>query len=189
MNFLAHLYLAGNDDDSIIGNFIADHVKGSLIDTYPDKIKQGIRFHRSVDEFTDNNQIVRYTILNLRPHFHKYAGVVLDMYYDHFLGVNWKEYSDETLEVFTNRMYSVLMKSYDKLPARSQYILPYMRAENWLLHYREFDGLHSALSGISQRTKFASNLTQAVSHLKSNYQFYSNSFNEFFPELLDFSHS
>lgn len=187
MNFLAHLYLAGNDPESIIGNFIADHVKGSAIDTYSQGVIKGIRFHRSVDEFTDNNDIVHEAVVRLRPAFRKYAGVVLDMYYDHFLANAWDEYSNEELFDFTRRMFEVIKASHHILPARSKYILPYMMADNWLMNYKYFDGLHKALSGISRRTKFESNLESAVENLKNDYDYYKESFNQFFPQLIEFS--
>lgn len=187
MNFLAHLYLAGNNKYSIIGNFIADHVKGNTIDLYNEEIRKGIRFHRSVDEFTDSNETVRHTLVGLRPFFHKYAGVVLDMYYDHFLANSWSRYSTEQLEDFTARMYEVLRSSYDILPQRSRYMLPYMMNDDWLLNYKHFEGLHMALSGISRRTTFASGLEDAVDHLKGNYHVYEKSFEEFFPQLLEFA--
>lgn len=187
MNYLAHLYLSGNDKESIIGNFIADHVKGIKIDSYSHGVKTGILYHRSIDEFTDNNEIVRETLINLRPHFRKYSGVVLDMYYDHFLGVEWLEYSDTPLDEYTLAMYAVLKEAYNELPPRSQYILPYMMSENWLLNYRTFEGLHNSFSGIASRTKFYSNLESATEHLKSEYYFYKKSFDNFFPQLVDFS--
>ena len=189
MNFLAHLYLADNDDDSIIGNFIADHVKGNSINLFGDTIKRGIRFHRMIDEYTDRNDIVMETVVNLRPHYRKYAGVVLDMYYDHFLGTQWARYSNEPLPDFTHRIYSVLTSHMSILPKRSQYILPYMIEGNWLLNYRHFDGLHRALSGIASRTKFNPGLESSVEHLKDNYEFYRSSFNEFFPQLIKYSKS
>lgn len=187
MNFLAHLFLAGNNKYSIIGNFIADHVKGSSIDLYNEEIKQGIRFHRKIDQYTDSHEVVRRTIPTLRPNFHKYAGVVLDMYYDHFLGNNWERYSNESLEEFTGRIYEILRSSYDILPQRSRFMLPFMMAENWLLNYRNFEGLHQALAGISRRTTFGSGLENAVDHLKNHYELYQVSFNDFFPQLQAFA--
>ncbi len=187
MNFLAHLFLAGDDPENIIGNFIADHVKGSAIDTYSQGIIKGIRFHRAVDEFTDNNDIVHEAVVRLRPAFKKYAGVVVDMYYDHFLANAWDDYSNEELIDFTRRMFEVIKSSHHLLPARSKYILPYMMADNWLLNYKYFEGLHRALSGISRRTKFESNLENAVENLKGDYEYYKRSFNQFFPQLIEFS--
>lgn len=189
MNFLAHLYLSEDNIDSIVGNFIADHVKGSSIDNYSNEIKSAIRFHRSIDQYTDNHAVVQETLVHLRPEFRKYSGVVLDMYYDHFLAANWNNWSDEKLDDFTRRMFKTLNSRISSLPQRSQYILPYMIAENWLLNYRNFEGLNRALSGISSRTKFYSNLENATKHLKKNYQVYENSFNQFFPDLIRFSKS
>lgn len=185
MNFLAHLFLAENNKESIIGNFIADHVKGNAINTYKQEIIDAIRFHRSVDEYTDNHPTVKTAVENLRPQYRKYSGVVLDMYYDHFLALYWDQYSMEPLEQFTARIFKILTESYNLLPPRSQFILPYMMSENWLLNYRELDGLHKALSGIANRTKFRSDLFTAAKHLRMNYQYYSNSFNEYFPQLID----
>jgi acyl carrier protein phosphodiesterase len=187
MNFLAHLYLAGDKPESIIGNFIADHVKGNAIDTYSEGIQKGIRFHRSIDEFTDNNDIVHEAVIRLRPEFRKYAGVVLDMYYDHFLANAWSEFSNEKLIDFTHRMFEVVKSAHFLLPARSKYILPYMMTDNWLVNYKNFDGLHRALEGISRRTKFESNLENAVEFLKKDYEYYRLSFNQFFPQVIEFS--
>lgn len=188
MNFLAHLYLSANDDESIIGNFIADHVKGKAIDSYSEGVVQGIRWHRMVDVFTDNHPVVNETKLPLRHDFRKYAGVVLDMYYDHFLGIHWNDYSKESLKLFTDRVYDVLLSNMERLPRRSQFIIPHMVRQNWLMNYRTFEGLHSALSGIASRTVFHSNMENAVIHLKKNYAYYNNSFERFFPELVSFCH-
>lgn len=187
MNFLAHLYLSDDNSDSIVGNFIADHVKGNRIELYSDEIKSAIRFHRTIDQFTDSHAVVQETLKHLRPEFRKYSGVVLDMYYDHFLAANWNKWSSESLTDFTRRMFRTLNSRFSILPQRSQYILPYMIAENWLLNYKNFDGLNRALSGISSRTKFYSNLENATNHLKGNYTTYEDSFNQFFPDLIAFS--
>ncbi len=186
MNFLAHFFLSHTDHESIIGNFIADQVKGSRIHEYTEGIIKGIRWHRMVDEYTDKHPVVRETQVLLRSDFRKYSGVVLDMYYDHFLGKHWSTYSNESLNDFTGKVYNVLVSNLDMLPQRSQYILTYMVKQNWLLNYRTFEGLHSALSGIASRTVFHSNMEFGVSHLKSNYAYYNASFKQFFPELLDF---
>lgn len=187
MNFLAHLYLSKEDSDSMIGNFIADHVKGSAIDTYTDEIKKAILFHRSIDQYTDSHAVVQETLVYLRPDFKKYSGVALDMYYDHFLAANWNKWSDEPLTDFTSRIFKTLNSRISILPKRSQYILPYMISENWLVNYKNFDGLNRALSGIASRTNFFSNLENATNHLKANYSLYQKSFNDFFPELVEFS--
>lgn len=183
MNFLAHLYLSGDDPDIIIGNFIADHVKGRKMDRYRTGIQDGIRLHRAIDSYTDTHGVVKETVEYLRPGFRKYAGVALDMFFDHFLASGWPAWSAEPLEAFTGRMYRVLMGSFVILPARTRYMLPFMMQHNWLLHYREIEGLNHALNGMARRTVFRSNLENAAGELQDNYGFYRERFNLFFPDL------
>lgn len=187
MNFLAHLYLSENKTESIVGNFIADHVKGNNIDLYNDEIKSGIKFHRTVDSFTDHNTTTHEAIIHLRPYYRKYAGVVLDMYYDHFLASGWDQWSLEPLTDFSKRMFEALYSSKHLMPLRSQRVLDYLAENDLLIKYRDLEGLNLALTGISKRTTFKSNIETAADHLKDNYSIYRDSFNDFFPQLIDFS--
>lgn len=186
MNFLAHLYLSENKTESIVGNFIADHVKGNTIDLYNDDIKSGIRFHRSVDSFTDHNTTTHEAIIHLRPYYRKYAGVVLDMYYDHFLASGWDQWSSEPLTDFSIRMFDVLKSSGHLMPLRSQRLLAYLAENDMLVKYKDLDGLKLALTGISKRTTFISNIETAAEHLNDHYSYYSDSFNHFFPQLVEY---
>ncbi len=187
MNFLAHLYLSGNDRGIIIGNFIADHVKGRRSEQFSEEIRNGIALHKAIDEFTDNHSVVRGSVTALRPGFRKYAGVVLDMFFDHYLATGWHNWTDEPLEQFSKRMYGVLMDNYSVLPARTKHMLPYMIRGNWLLHYREIEGLNQALNGMARRTAFQSNMDKAAVELRDRYAFYGRQFDSFFPELRAFS--
>lgn len=187
MNFLAHLYLSGDNHEIIIGNFIADHVKGNSVNLYQAGIRSGIALHRSIDSFTDNHLVVRAAVEKLRPGYRKYAGVILDMYFDHFLAVGWNEWSAEPLKQFTSRMYEVLSASYQILPARTRHMLPHMVKHDWLFNYSQFEGLHLALSGMAHRTPFMSKMETAVDKLIDDYAFYQDSFRDFFPDLKDFA--
>jgi acyl carrier protein phosphodiesterase len=80
MNYLAHLYLSADRPLLAIGNFIADHVKGSMADQYDGEVRDGIRLHRMIDEFTDSHPIVEKSKARLRPDFRKYAPVIVDLY-------------------------------------------------------------------------------------------------------------
>lgn len=189
MNFLAHLLLAGRDPHLLVGNFIADHVKGRKIDDYPERIQYGIRMHRAIDSFTDQNPIVRKSILRLRPVYSKYAGVIVDMYYDHFLALHWSQYSSESLLTFTTNSYAILQKHSEFLPARSLRTLTYMSADNWLMAYATMEGMQQAFNGMSRRTVFVSGMENAVTDLVRNYPSYREEFNEYFPELQQFVES
>lgn len=181
MNFLAHLYLSGNIENIITGNFIADHVKGKAILNYHPEIQKGIVLHRKIDTFTDNHPVFIQTRNRLIPGYKKYSGVIADMIYDHFLSANWESYTDESIDAFTSRMYKILMKQYFRLPSKTQRMLPFMAKSNWLKSYGTFEGLERALSGMEQRTPFPSRMSEAVADLREDYALYKNEFELFFP--------
>jgi acyl carrier protein phosphodiesterase len=184
MNFLAHLYLSGDDEEVITGNFIADHVKGDSVMKYSDGIRLGIRLHREIDAFTDTHPVFLKTRDRLNGNYRKYSGVVADMFYDHFLSAEWKTYSDENLEAFTNRIHSILIKRYPVLPEKSQRFIAYMKKFNWFTGYGTFEGLGRALNGMAIRTPFKSGMENAIKDLKADYDLYKNEFQEFFPEII-----
>lgn len=186
MNFLAHLYLSGNDHDIIIGNFIADHVKGNRFYEYSPGIQSGMRLHRAIDQYTDNHPVVRAAVERIRPDFRKYAGVVVDMYFDHFLSAGWTAWSDEPLKSFTSRMYGIINQHLDVLPPRTKLMLPHMENYDWLSNYGNFEGIDRAFRGMARRTPFLSNMESASERLKGDYKYYDDSFNRFFPELTGF---
>jgi acyl carrier protein phosphodiesterase len=187
MNFLAHIYLSGDNEDVLLGNFIADSVKGSDFNKFRENIKAGILFHRAIDSYTDSNLIVEKSKERLRSKYHKYSGVIVDMFYDHFLAENWDLFSNVSLSDFTRNAYGILLKNYPILPSRSKRILPFMIYYNWLKNYSDFDSLQSCFEGMSRRTTFNSKMEFVVNDLKNDYDFYKQDFFNFFPELIKFS--
>lgn len=167
----------------ILGNFIADHVKGKEILNYSEAVRDGILMHRAIDTFTDQHQVVKQSIARLRNDFRKYSGVIVDMYYDHFLSAHWNEYSDIDIHTFTRTRYTTLNSFHSILPARSARLLFYMERQNWLLSYSNFEGMQQAFNGMSRRTTFESNMEFAVANLKSDYEEFGNEFRLFFPDL------
>ena len=186
MNFLAHLYLSGNNNDFITGNFIADHVKGSRINRFNPEIRQGIRFHRLIDVYTDTHPVFNRSRKRLAEKYRKYAGVIVDMFYDHFLSAGWDEYSDESLDAFTYRVYSAILKRKELITERSRNIITYMARDNWLKAYGTIEGIGMALGGMSRRTLFDSRMEEAVNDLTLQYEDYQEDFREFFPELVEY---
>ncbi|MEZ5197849.1 MAG: ACP phosphodiesterase [Bacteroidales bacterium] len=187
MNFLAHLYLSGNDEEIITGNFIADHVKGNKIGVFSKGIQDGIRLHRRIDQYTDAHPVFLQSKSRLAGNYRLYAGVIVDMYYDHFLSANWHQYSHEPIERFTMRMYKILLRKYFILPPKTKGILPFMAKDNWLVGYGKLEGLKRALTGMSRRTPFDSRMENAVIDLRIDYDLYKNEFENFFPEIVLFS--
>ncbi|MBC3541671.1 ACP phosphodiesterase [Rufibacter sediminis] len=188
MNYLAHLFLSGDDKDLRLGNFIADSVRGALIRLYPPRVQQGILLHRLIDSYTDAHPIVAQTKERLRPKFRKYAGVVADVFYDHFLASGFHHYSPLPLPTFAAEAYLQMQTEPGLLPERVLHFLPYMVRQNWLVSYAQVDGITRALQGLSSRAKFDSNMEVAGEELLENYGFYQAEFERFFPQLQAYVH-
>ena len=124
MNFLAHIYLSDHNDDLAVGNFIADSVRGKDYLNFPAQIQKGILLHRAIDTFTDAHPIFRQSTKRLHSRYSHYSGVIVDIFYDHFLAKNWDIYCEIPLENFVAHFYKVLQSHHDILPARIQNLMP-----------------------------------------------------------------
>jgi len=187
MNFLAHIYLSGEDDRITIGNFIADKIHGKAYKKYPIDIQKGILLHREIDTFTDAHPIVRQSTKRLHINYGHYSSVIVDILYDHFLAKNWKAYSTIPLKDFTVSFYNLLEESYEILPLRIKNLMPFMIADNWLLNYSKIEGVQQVLDGMNRRTKYKSKMNEATKELKIHYNEFEEEFTLFFDELITFS--
>ena len=187
MNYLAHIYLSGDNDLVTIGNFIADGIKGKSYKNHPKDIQVGILLHRHIDTFTDAHKTVRQSTKRLHKKYGHYSGIIVDILYDHFLAKNWNRYSDIPLKDYTETFYDSLEEHYDVLPARIQKMMPYMLADNWLLNYASIEGIGKVLDGMNRRTKNRSSMNEATTELKEFYEEFENEFSIFFEELISTS--
>lgn len=187
MNFLAHIYLSGNNKMVTIGNFMADGIYGESYKNYPTDIQKGILLHREIDTFTDAHYIVRQSTKRLHENYSHYSGVIVDILYDHFLAKNWNAYSTISLEVYVDTFYNVLEGHFEILPLRIQRLMPFMIADNWLLNYSKIEGIQRVLEGMNRRSKYKSNMNEATKDLKKFYSEFENEFTLFFEELIIFS--
>ena len=183
MNYLAHLFLSCQDDDLVIGNFIADSIRNKEVATYPLSIQQGIFLHRQIDSYTDTHPIVLQGTRRLYANHRKYAPVVIDIFYDNLLANNWKRYSNEPLAAFAERMYQLLIDRKNDLPLKMQKYVYGMIENNWLLSYGTMAGLQYAFERLDKRTKFKSNFVNAVKDLQKDYDLFNEEFNLFFPDV------
>jgi acyl carrier protein phosphodiesterase len=187
MNFLSHLYLSGNSEGLLIGNFIADSVKGSDYLQYPEEIKKGILLHRKIDTFTDTHHVVEISKSRLRERYRKYAPVIVDVYYDHFLAAGWSRWSDEPLDQYVNKIYALMQKNIGWLPEKSAQFTKYMIRYNILEGYSHTSGIKTVLEGMSRRARFQSDMERSIIDLEEHYSLFSNEFDTFFPELKAFT--
>ncbi len=186
MNFLAHTHLSGDNDPLLFGNFIADAVKGNAFNGFDAEIKKGILIHRKIDSFTDRHEIVKDSIKRVRPAFGKYAGIAVDIYYDHFLAANWRNYDSTDLSDFTVRVYKILARRFLIMPARTRRMLPFLIAQNWLNSYANLDDLKRIFYGMDRRTSFKSGMVDAVAVLKANYSHLQSEFEAYYPLLREY---
>lgn len=189
MNFLAHLYLSPEDEDIVFGNFIADSVKGKVFDNYTQGVQQGILLHREIDQFTDQHDVFKQSKSKLTSKYRMYSGVIVDIFYDHFLAKNWSDYSDKELKIFVLKTYQMLVNRFKILPPRSKRILPFMIAQNWLVNYSNLRDLRRVFRGMSRRTSNSSGMLNAVDDLEEYYEEFENEFKTFFPDIIQHTHS
>ncbi|MCK5171459.1 MAG: DUF479 domain-containing protein [Bacteroidales bacterium] len=184
MNFLAHIYLSGNNEEVKIGNFIGDYVKGSAFHIYPEKIKKGILLHRSIDTFTDKNTHTLDAKLLFAPKYRKYAGVVIDIIYDHFLASSWSKYSFVSLKEYIDDFHELLIKHNDMLPTEVQNFVPKLIYNNRLYSYKNIEGIRLVLSTMSNYTSLPDHSNFAIDVLKNNYEFLKQKFFLFFSDII-----
>jgi len=183
MNYLSHLYLSKDNQEILIGNFIADAVKGNKLNNYPEGIKKGILLHRYIDTFTDTHPISKRSMQRLHPRYRHYKGVIMDIIYDHFLAKHWTKYSSIPLEEYAKNTYDYLHRKSTLFPEKMLPVLNHMTNHNWLVTYSSLNGIELVLNGMNSRTKGLSQMHLAIEDLKSHYEDFESDFFEFFEEL------
>jgi acyl carrier protein phosphodiesterase len=187
MNYLAHLFLAGDSAESLIGNLAGDFVKGQLGDQFTPGIRQGIQMHRRIDAFTDTHpQVAAFRRVLIPDHGH-YARVITDVFFDHFLATSWPRYGHEPLPVFLQRVYRTIDSNVSQLPGRLRFIYPRMRDEQWLLSYVGIEGIRMALTNLSRRLSRRPHLEDATHHLVDSRPELERHFHDFFPDVMAFA--
>lgn len=187
MNFLAHIYLSGNNEFIMLGNFIADIVKGNNFDLLDAGVVKGIKIHRQIDQFTDQHEAVKRSNTFLRPVFGKFSGITTDIFYDHFLALHWSKYSAIPLSEFAEKTYNSIESHLHILPPETKEIFRIMKQNNWLLNYSNLYGIERTMDGMARRTKFDSNLKRGADELRKNYKWHEHNFFEFFPDVETFA--
>jgi acyl carrier protein phosphodiesterase len=183
MNFLAHIYLSGDNDLIKIGNFMADGIRGKQFKDYPVDVQKGIILHRAIDTFTDAHPVFRRSTKKLHSRYHHYAGVIVDVFYDHFLAKNWTTYSNENLSDYITAFYKSLSENTPVLSEKTVKLMPYMIDQNWLLSYQTIEGINNILTQMDGRTKNKSKMRFATEELSELYIEFEEDFTDFFEDL------
>jgi len=183
MNWLAHLLLSEPTPAFRLGGILPDLVSAPLLAGMPSEFQRGIQRHRQIDAYTDSHAIFRRSVQRLNPPFRRFGGIIMDVFYDHFLSVEWKNYCAQPLEQFVADFYVSFDAQQTQLPAETFGHLQRMRAENWLCSYRELAGVQLTLERIGRRLRRQINLGAAVTELEQQYDLLREDFGEFFPQL------
>lgn len=183
MNFLGHLLVSGKAPLVIVGNFMADAVKGRDLSAWSSEVQKGIRMHRHIDSFTDNHPLTLQGRERLREHCGKYAGVALDLFYDHAIASHWNQLSEEPLPDFARRMYALLETHAHLMPPRTQHMLPYMVQNDWLTSYAGIHGISRALNGLALRVPGGEALIGAEQVLQAYKAEFAEECLQFLPDL------
>lgn len=187
MNFLAHLHLSDGSDEGLLGSLMGDFVKGPLDDRYSPGITRGIALHRRIDTYTDAHAIVLRSKSRISPDRRRFAGIMVDMFYDHFLARDWPTFSGEPLPDFSRRTYALLAQHHVLLPERLQRMAPHMIQGDWLGSYAALDAIGSALDGMGRRMKRENRLHDSVEELVRQYDEFAGDFHAFMPDLIRFA--
>lgn len=187
MNYLAHIYLSGKNKTLQIGNFMGDAVKGKKYLNFDSDLQKGILLHRQIDSFTDQHPLVKQSKKRLHPRYGHYRGVLIDIFYDHFLAINWSTYSNTSLNNFIADFYVTLENNHEKLPKKTKLIAPKLIAYNWLEKYEKIEGISRTLHGMKKRIKHDIPIHLGTEDLEAHYDDFNADFNSFFPLLIEHS--
>lgn len=185
MNHLAHCHLGDDSDLGLVSSLMGDFVKGRLDGKdYPETVMKGLRLHRRIDSVTDAHPCVQRSRRRYEPPYRRYAGILTDVFYDHFLARDWQRYHHLPLPEFARRVYTALDTHDDLLPARLKLFRSYMLERDLLVNYREITTINTSLQGIASRLSRENPLGSAISQLETHYEGLERDFHDFFPDMV-----
>lgn len=170
-----------------MGDFVKGPINGALHQRYGSEVMHAIVLHRKIDSFTDAHPIVRASRDRISRERRRYAGVMIDLFFDHFLAKNWEQFHHQRLDQFTRHFYSILSRRHAELPERLQRVAHSMAHHDWLGSYAEVESVAIALNRMSQRLRRENRLFDAADELLANYTEFENDFYSFIPEVSTFA--
>ncbi|OUS25960.1 hypothetical protein A9Q98_11775 [Thalassotalea sp. 42_200_T64] len=184
MNYLAHLFLAQPNNLSLTGNLMGDFTKGLNLKAIPKPIMRGIENHRFVDKFTDNHPDVRALKPLLSDQRRRFAAIISDVVFDHFLVNHWQQFSEQSFAQFSQYSYRQLELSVDLMPEEMRDMVARMISQDWLSSYADIVNTGRAIDSISNRIRFDNHLAGAIAEVEQHYRQYEQVFLTFFPQLV-----
>jgi len=180
------MLLSGADDQILVGNFMGDFVKGPLLDRFPERIRQGVALHRRIDSFASRSDLFQCSRRRLDPHYGLYRGVLVDLFYDHFLVTGWEDWTEEPFEQYLARTRAIIEQNLSELPERLQPLVPVI-FEELLPSYGELSGIGTALARMSRRVTRPNPLEGGEEELLRHYDGLRADFCSFMPLVRSFA--
>jgi acyl carrier protein phosphodiesterase len=187
MNYLAHLFLSPSNEEVQVGNLMGDFIKGKQVNSLPSSVREGVKLHRAIDKFTDDHSAVRQLKTLLTPERKRFHGIISDIAFDHFLAKDWHKYAEQPLNDFAFARYQTLKIHKQVMPLKMAVMVEKMILGDWLTQYKKPESICKAIDGVSRRIRFKNKLHGAGLEVLSVYEQYQLVFEQFFPELIDFS--
>lgn len=186
MNYLAHLHLAFRAKSSLLGNMMADYVKGTPSSDYSQAVIEGIRMHRRIDMLTDTHPLVKQARLLFPAEYRRVAPITLDVFWDHFLSLNWSQFEpDMSLTDFVTKTRNIIEPDLWQTPEKFQELNEYLWSQSWLIHYADKTYIAQTLKGMARRRPRLSALAGSYIALETHYDELSEIFWQFYPQLLE----
>lgn len=187
MNYLAHIFLSGDNRKIRLGNFIGDAVKGKSFDNYPSEIRKGILLHRAIDSFTDSHPSVKATAKSMAPVFGRYSPALLDIYFDYILASRFERFSNVSLIRFSRSFYFTMIRERRYLPARIKKFMWHFIGTDRLGKYATKEGIKESLEIMHRVGRLKISPDQAIEYLIEHEQEIEKVFFDLFPELQAYS--
>ncbi|MFT5886383.1 MAG: acyl carrier protein phosphodiesterase [Arcticibacterium sp.] len=191
MNYLAHVFLSGHNEEILFGNLLEDFMHGRVEHERNNHlstgIKNGIKLHRRIDTITDSHGLVKVCKNVFQPEFGRYASIVTDVLFDHFLIKNWEIFSQEDFSAFRQRSYKALEGYHDLMPEGLDKLVKSMTKHDWLKAYEFDEGLERAFIGLNSKIKSGPDLLPSIALMHENYDVINDNFLSFFNILNTYS--
>jgi len=172
----------------MLGNFIGDAVKGRHFNNFPEPVQKGITLHRFIDHFIDTHPVSHQSKMLVAPHYGKFSGVIIDIFYDHFLSRNWHQFSNIPLREYIYSTYDILLRYTGLFPPRVKRYFPFFILNSWMESYMCISGIEDVLKRMSKRTSLPDETLGGIQILMDHYSEFERHFLEFFPQIMDAVH-
>ena len=183
MNYLAHTALAQPNYYSLVGNLLGDFCKGVELTTLPKHLLAGLANHRAVDRFTDHHPLVRGAMQLFSPQRRRFAGIALDVLFDHFLIRNWQQFYPQPFAHYKQQLYIDLAAAEHLMPPLMQRTMQSVRQHDWFDSYQQLPALGRALDRIASRIRFSNQFAGMLAEIQPHYAELEQAFLQFYPQL------